>query len=107
MTSWRLVPSDRDWNIAPTPGMSPIEMKFLAAGICVFLIFALYRRIGSIARIMAWLWGTMLLDKAMEAGDADADKVRVEAVPVCRPAEPGPRLAVPSVQNQTRHSWLF
>ena len=43
------------------PGMSPIEMKFLAAGICVFLIFALYRRIGSIARIMAWLWGTMLV----------------------------------------------
>lgn len=43
------------------PDMAPMEMKFLAAGICVLLIFALYRRIGSIARIMAWLWGTMLI----------------------------------------------
>lgn len=43
------------------PGMSPMEMKFLAAGICIFLMFALYRRIGSIARIMAWLWGVMLV----------------------------------------------
>ena len=43
------------------PTMSPLEMKLLAAGICVFLIFALYRRIGDIARIMAWLWGAMLV----------------------------------------------
>ncbi|MBI1357691.1 MAG: amino acid permease [Acidobacteria bacterium] len=43
------------------PGMTPLETKLLAAGIGVFLIFALYRRIGSIAHIMAWLWGAMLV----------------------------------------------
>lgn len=43
------------------PDISPMEGKLLAAGICVLLIFALYRRIGSIARIMAWLWGVMLV----------------------------------------------
>ncbi len=43
------------------PDMAPLEMKLFAAGICVFLIFALYRKIGDIARIMAWLWGTMLV----------------------------------------------
>jgi len=43
------------------PDISDMEGKFLAAGICVFLVFALYRRIGSIAKIMAWLWAVMLL----------------------------------------------
>jgi len=43
------------------PSMSDLEMKFLAAGICVVLIFALYRKIADIARIMFWLWVTMLI----------------------------------------------
>lgn len=43
------------------PDITEMEGKFLAAGICVFLVFALYRRIGSIARIMAALWTVMLI----------------------------------------------
>ena len=43
------------------PDISDMEGKFMAAGICVFLVFALYRRIGSIAKIMAWLWTVMLI----------------------------------------------
>lgn len=43
------------------PDISDMEGKFMAAGICVFLVFALYRRIGSIAKIMAGLWAVMLL----------------------------------------------
>jgi len=43
------------------PDITAMEGKFLAAGICVFLVFALYRRIGSIAKIMAALWTVMLI----------------------------------------------
>lgn len=43
------------------PSLSPLEMKLLAAGLCALLVFVLYRRIDSIARIMAVLWGVMLL----------------------------------------------
>lgn len=43
------------------PGMSEMEMKFIAAGIGVVLIFSLYRRIVDIAKIMFWLWVTMLI----------------------------------------------
>ncbi len=43
------------------PSMTPLDQKLLAAGIGVLLIFALYRRITDIARIMFWLWAVMLL----------------------------------------------
>jgi amino acid transporter len=43
------------------PAMSDMQMKFIAAGIGVVLIFSLYRRIVDIARIMFWLWVTMLV----------------------------------------------
>jgi amino acid transporter len=43
------------------PAMSDMQMKLTAAGIGVVLIFSLYRRIGDIARIMFWLWVTMLV----------------------------------------------
>lgn len=43
------------------PDLTPLEGKFLAAGICVFLVFALYRRIDDVARLMFVLWTVMLL----------------------------------------------
>jgi basic amino acid/polyamine antiporter, APA family len=43
------------------PAMTDMQMKFIAAGIGVVLIFSLYRRIVDIARIMFWLWLTMLV----------------------------------------------
>jgi amino acid transporter len=43
------------------PAMTDMQMKFIAAGIGVVLIFSLYRRIVDIARIMFWLWVTMLV----------------------------------------------
>jgi amino acid transporter len=43
------------------PAMSDMQMKFIAAGIGVVLIFSLYRRIVDIAKIMFWLWVTMLV----------------------------------------------
>jgi amino acid transporter len=43
------------------PTMSDMQMKLIAAGIGVVLIFSLYRRIVDIARIMFWLWVTMLV----------------------------------------------
>ncbi len=43
------------------PDMSPLDGKLLAVGICVFLIFALYRRVDDIARVMFWLWAVMLV----------------------------------------------
>lgn len=43
------------------PDMSPLDGKLLAVGICVFLIFALYRRVDDIARVMFWLWTVMLI----------------------------------------------
>jgi amino acid transporter len=43
------------------PGITDLQMKFLAAGIGVFLIFALYRKIADIARIMMGLWVTMIV----------------------------------------------
>jgi amino acid transporter len=43
------------------PAMTDMQMKFIAAGIGVVLIFSLYRRIVDIARIMFWLWVTMLI----------------------------------------------
>jgi amino acid transporter len=43
------------------PSMGDMQMKLIAAGIGVVLIFSLYRRIGDIARIMFWLWVTMLV----------------------------------------------
>jgi amino acid transporter len=42
------------------PGMSEWTMKFVAAGVAVFLIFALYRKITDIAKIMLGLWITMI-----------------------------------------------
>ena len=43
------------------PDLSPLDGKLLAVGICVFLIFALYRRVDDIARVMFWLWAVMLV----------------------------------------------
>ncbi len=43
------------------PGLSEMEGKFVAAGICALLIFALYRRIDDIAKLMFGLWSVMLL----------------------------------------------
>jgi len=43
------------------PSMTPLQMKFTAAGIGVFLIFALYRKITDIAKIMLGLWITMIV----------------------------------------------
>jgi amino acid transporter len=41
--------------------MTELHMKLTAAGVGVFLIFSLYRKIADIARIMMGLWVTMLL----------------------------------------------
>jgi amino acid transporter len=43
------------------PGMTDLQMKLTAAGICVFLIFTLYRKITDIAKIMLGLWITMIV----------------------------------------------
>ena len=43
------------------PGLSELDGKFLAAGICALLVFALYRRIDDIAKLMLVLWTVMLL----------------------------------------------
>ncbi|MEN6534852.1 MAG: amino acid permease [Bryobacteraceae bacterium] len=43
------------------PSMTPFEMKLTAAGIGVILIFALYRKITDIAKIMLGLWITMIV----------------------------------------------
>jgi amino acid transporter len=43
------------------PSMTPLQMKFTAAGIGLFLIFALYRKITDIAKIMLGLWITMIV----------------------------------------------
>jgi len=40
--------------------MSPLQMKFAAAGIGAFLTFALYRKIADVAKIMLGLWIVML-----------------------------------------------
>lgn len=43
------------------PSMTELQMKLTAAGVGVFLIFSLYRKIADIARIMMGLWVTMLI----------------------------------------------
>jgi amino acid transporter len=43
------------------PTMTALEMKFLAAGIALLLIFTLYRKITDIALIMTGLWTVMIL----------------------------------------------
>ncbi len=43
------------------PELTGMEGKFLAAGICGLLVFALYRRIDDIAKLMFALWSVMLL----------------------------------------------
>lgn len=43
------------------PAMTDFQMKLTAAGVGVFLIFTLYRRITDIARIMLGLWITMIV----------------------------------------------
>lgn len=43
------------------PSMTPFQMKLTAAGIGVILIFALYRKITDIAKIMLGLWITMIV----------------------------------------------
>ena len=43
------------------PHMTDFQSKLTAAGVCLLLIFALYRRIDDIARLMFWLWCVMLL----------------------------------------------
>lgn len=43
------------------PTMTPLQMKFTAAGIGVVLIFTLYRKITDIAKIMLVLWITMIV----------------------------------------------
>lgn len=43
------------------PHMTDFQSKLTAAGVCLLLIFALYRRIDGIARLMFWLWCVMLL----------------------------------------------
>jgi amino acid transporter len=42
------------------PSMTDMQMKLTAAGICVFLIFTLYRKITDIAKIMLGLWIVMI-----------------------------------------------
>jgi Amino acid transporters len=42
------------------PGMTDFQMKLTAAGVGVFLIFTLYRKITDIAKIMLGLWITMI-----------------------------------------------
>ncbi len=43
------------------PDLGDIQGRFLAAGICVVLVYALYRRIDDIAKLMFCLWSVMLL----------------------------------------------
>jgi amino acid transporter len=43
------------------PSMTAFQMKLMAAGIGVFLIFTLYRKITDIAKIMLGLWITMIV----------------------------------------------
>jgi len=43
------------------PSMTDMQMKLMAAGIGVFLIFTLYRKITDIAKIMLGLWITMIV----------------------------------------------
>jgi len=43
------------------PSMTGLQMKLVAAGIGVFLIFTLYRKITDIAKIMLGLWITMIV----------------------------------------------
>jgi amino acid transporter len=43
------------------PAMTDFQMKLTAAGVGVFLIFTLYRKITDIARIMLGLWITMIV----------------------------------------------
>ena len=43
------------------PELSAMEGRLLAAGICVLLVYALYRRIDDIAKVMFCLWSAMLL----------------------------------------------
>ena len=43
------------------PDLSAMEGRLLAAGICVLLVYALYRRIDDIAKVMFCLWSAMLL----------------------------------------------
>lgn len=43
------------------PGLGEMQGKLLAAGICVLLVYALYRRIDDVARLMFCLWSVMLL----------------------------------------------
>ncbi len=42
------------------PGMTNLQMKLVAAGVGVLLIFALYRKITDIAKIMLVLWTVMI-----------------------------------------------
>ncbi len=42
------------------PDLGEFEGKLLAAGICILLIYALYRRIDDIAKLMFCLWSVML-----------------------------------------------
>ena len=43
------------------PDLTTLEGKLLAAGICALLVFALYRRIDDIAKLMFGLWSVMLV----------------------------------------------
>jgi len=43
------------------PAITPFQSKFIAAGIACLLIFALYRKITDIAKIMLGLWITMIV----------------------------------------------
>ncbi len=43
------------------PGMTPIQTKLLAAGVGVIALFTLYRKITDVAKLMMFLWITMLL----------------------------------------------
>jgi amino acid transporter len=43
------------------PGMSPLQMKLAAAGVAGVVLFSLYRKITDVAKLMLFLWVTMLL----------------------------------------------
>jgi amino acid transporter len=43
------------------PGMSPLQMKLAAAGVAGIVLFSLYRKITDVAKLMLFLWVTMLL----------------------------------------------
>lgn len=68
------------------PAMTAMQSKFIAAGIAVVLIIALYRRISDIAKLMAILWAVMILTTGwvVVAGLLNFDPARAFDFPLGR-----------------------